>query len=372
MSRRGSAKAVEGKPSAGADPSQYRSFSESPIHDLGEGRLEAGPPDGRPQKVLRIDVTGAPPNLLGRLLVGSYITGQDQVYVSSREGLSVVQREEIRRAVDRILGMTIVAESPNSVEVQNFLDPGKFELPRLLHRVVQMLRAELAIVRAALTDDDLHRLPLIDDIEQEVDRFYILMVRQLLLSSESPRIARDIDVESHHYQIGDRLVAKVLEVIGDLIHGVGTDLERHLPTLRRTAPRVVQELATRVERLDLLLARTMDAFGHLSLVEANSLLNTLGETLPRDEEYGQEIAQRVRDRRTAVGAQRISCSLDMALEMLIIVNEVTINRGVEPSTEVPSSIRPEKGRHRPDALRERAETEIAIFSSHAKKSRPTV
>ena len=368
MSRRGSAKEDEGRPSVLADPS-YSARTEPSIHDLGEGRLEAGTPDGRPQRVLRIDVTGAPPNLLGRLLVGSYITGQDQVFVSSRQGLSVGQREEIRRAVDRILGMTIVAESPNSIEVQNFLDPGKFELPRLLHRVVQMLRSELAILHGALMGEDSLRLPLIDDIEQEVDRFYILMVRQLLLSSESSRIARDIDVESHHYQIGDRLVAKVLEVIGDLIHGIGVDLQKHLPTLRRTAPRVVQELTARVERFDRLFARTMDAFGHLSLVEANSLLNSLGEILPEDAEYGQEIAERVRDRHTAVGAQRISCSLDMALEMLIMVNEVTINRGVEPSTEIASAVRSEKARHHPDRLRERAETEIAILGPRPKKGR---
>jgi len=112
-----------------------------PIHDLGLGRLEPGTPDGRPQKVLRIDVTGAPPNLLGRLLVGSYITGQDQVLVTARHGLTTGQRKEIHRAVDRILGMTVVSDTPEAVVVQNFIDPGKHALPRLLHRVIQMLQS---------------------------------------------------------------------------------------------------------------------------------------------------------------------------------------------------------------------------------------
>ena len=360
MSRRGSVKDAESH-RAPADP--HPLFSAQPVlpaQELGEARLEPGLPDGRPQKVLRIDVTGAPANLLGRLLIGSYITGQDQVLVTARDGITGPQRAEIRRAADRILGMSIVGETPTTVEVQNFLDPGKYELPRLLHRVVQMLRAELAVCHAALADGETRPLDVIEELEQEVDRFYILMVRQLLLSSDNPRIAHNIDVESHHYQIGDRLVAKVLEVLGDLFQGIGSDLEKVVPTLHRQAPKVAREFARRVERLDRTLARTMDAFGHLSIVEANSLLNSLTQLLPKQTGYGQEIARLVSDRKTAAGAQRICCSLDMALEMLIIVNEVTINRGVEPATEIPPPARSKRPSQSVRSNRDRSETQIAI------------
>ncbi|HEY1198597.1 MAG TPA: response regulator [Thermoplasmata archaeon] len=301
-------------------------------HELGEGRLEPALLEGRIQKVLRIDATGAPSNLLARLLVGSYITGQDQVLVTARNGLTAAQRNEIHRLVDRILGMTVVGDTPEMVEVQNFIDPGKYELPRLLHRVVQMLRTELEACGAALSGREAPQLQLIETIEEEIDRFYLLMVRQLLLSSDSPRIARNIDVESHHYQIGYRLVAKVLEVTGDLIHGIGTELQENLPGLRRLPRTMIRELVTRVERLELLLTRTMDAFDRLSVVEANATLNVIGEALPKDAGFGQLICRRIPNRKVAVAAQRIAYNLDMALEMLIIVNEVTINRSVEPET----------------------------------------
>lgn len=361
MSRRGSAKGAE-KRRVLAGP-HFPAQPVLPIHELGEGRLEPGLPEGRPQKVLHIDVTGAPPHLLGRMLVGSYITGQDQVLVTAKDGLSAAQRAEIRGAADRILGMTVVGDTPNAVELQNFIDPEKYELPRLLHRVVEMLRTELAVCQAALAGGECAKLSVIEEIEQEVDRFYILMVRQLLLSSESPRIARNINVESHHYQIGDRLVAKVIEVLGDLFHAIGTDLQKNLPTLQRTAPRVVRELGLRVQRLERLLTQSMDAFGQLSLVEANALLDELSELLPKDSEYGQEIAHRVSDRAAAMACQRVSCSLDMALEMLIIVNEVTINRGVEPATEMRPAVRAAKTGRKAHALRERIDTQIAIWTS---------
>jgi hypothetical protein len=314
-----------------AEPQPQRSVART-VRELGDGRLELGPPNGRVQKVLRIDATGASSSLLGRLLVGSYITGQDQVLITARTGLTPSQRREVHRVVDRLLGMTVVGDSPGVVEVQNFVDPGKYEVPRLIHRVVQMLRTELGLCHAALMKKDAPQLEQIETIEEEIDRFYLLMARQLLLSSDSPRIARSIDVESRRYQIGDRLVSKVLEVTGDLIHGIGIELQANLRGLRRSPQTLTHALAKRIERLDLLLARTMDAFVRLSVAEANVTLNTIGRVLPKDASFGQLIARQLSERKLAVAAQRIACSLDMALEMLVIVNEVTINRSVEPET----------------------------------------
>jgi len=361
MSRDGSAKATASRRASAGPP--YPRPEVLTAHDLGKGRLEPGIPDGRIQKVLHIDVTGAPTNLLGRLLVGSYITGQDQVLVTARNGLSDAQRQEIHRVVNRTLGMSVVGDTPTAVEVQNFVDPGKHELPRLLHRVVQMLRAELAVCRAALVEKEAPQLQVIENIEEEIDRFYLLMVRQLLLSSDNPKIARSIDVESHHYQIGDRLVAKMLEVIGDLVEGIGNELEENLPGLRRMPLPVVHALAMRVERFDKLLTRTMDAFGHLSVVEANGALNVINELLPNEARLGQEIWRRVPSRKTAVAAQRIAYNLDMALEMLIIVNEVTINRGVEPEAATPPECRVHAGARGSVSSGKVAHSEITILSA---------
>ncbi|HKN07011.1 MAG TPA: phosphate uptake regulator PhoU [Thermoplasmata archaeon] len=307
------------------------------FRDIGGGRLEISPanaetPSDRRQKLLRIDASGAPPKLLARLLIGAYITGQDQIVVTARSGLTSEQRQEVRSTVAHVLGMTVVEEDSGAVEVQNFVDPGRYQFHRLMSQVVRMLRTELETCRSVLTGGNRTALQQLGPMEDEIDRFYLLMVRQLLLSSDDFQVARDIGVESHHYQIGYRLLAKVLEVTGDLISGVGRELGDNLPGLQRLPKAAVADLVTLIERVESLLERTMDAFGRLSVVDANANLNEIDRVLPADYKLGDALARRISDRRLAVAAQRVVSNLLMALEMLVIINEVTINRSVEPET----------------------------------------
>jgi phosphate uptake regulator len=307
------------------------------FRDVGEGRLEISPvnadgPAERRQRLLRIDASEAPPKLLARLLIGAYITGQDQIVVTSRSGLTPEQRQEVRRTVAHVLGMTVVEEESGGVEVQNFVDPGKYQFHRLMSQVVRMLRTELEVCRTVLTGGNRTALQQLAPMEDEIDRFYLLMVRQLLLSSDDFQVARDIGVESHHYQIGYRLVAKILEVTGDLVSGVGRELGDNLPGLQRVPKSTISGLVALIVRVEDLLERTMDAFTRLSVVDANENLNEIDRSLPADYTLGDALARHLSDRRVAVAAQRIVSNLLMALEMLVIVNEVTINRSVEPET----------------------------------------
>jgi len=337
VQRTGSSSLAITLPKAWTDSMNLETGDTLRFRDLGGGRLEISParmevPADRRQKLLRVDASDAPPKLLARLLIGAYITGQDQIVVTARAGLTNEQRQEVRRTVAHVLGMTVVEEESGAVEVQNFVDPGRYQFHRLMSQVVRMLRSELEVCGSVLGGGRREALAQLGPMEDEIDRFYLLMVRQLLLSSDDFQVARDIGVESHHYQIGDRLVAKVLEMTGDLIAGVGHEIDHHYPRMRRLPKPAVDDLVALMARVDQLLDRTMDAFARLSVVDANGVLNDIDKSLPDDYTLGDALARRISDRRLAVAAQRVVSNLLMAIEMLVIVNEVSINRSVEPET----------------------------------------
>ncbi len=301
------------------------------FQELAEGRLELAPATGTPQeptpRVLHLDATEAPPQLVARLLVGAYITGQDRVIITARRELSAEVREEVERTARRVLGMSLIEDEPTRLEVQVFLDATKHRLPGLIDRVVRMIRLELEACDRTLATGSAEPLGQIEHIEEEIDRFYLLMARQILLASNDFHIAREIGVPSHHYQFGYRIVAKMLEVTADLTAAVSTELAAD-PDLAKGAP----EVRALLSRFDDALVRTMKAFGEVSPTGAHAALTAIEQSIADQDELSGVLIGRSRDKEAAARRQRILSDIGTALEMLSIINEITLNRSVEPET----------------------------------------
>ncbi len=307
------------------------------LRDLGAGRVEITPTpqDERhrtEEKLLPVEMNEVASGLLPRLLIGAYVTGQDRIVLHLKGGFDRDERSQIDRTVRRILGMSIVGETADRLDVQVFVDPTRHALAQLRGRTVNLLRAELALVRRVLAGGRPSNPAEFELLEEEIDRIYFFSVRQLLLASDDFRIAREIGVPSHHYQIGDRLVAKVLEMIGDLLFDTGRSLMA-APGRGRKVPEAVRVLMDDLlGRLDHLLAQTMEAFSRSSLERTNATLNELLSEIEDQPTFGRLLSRRFADPRLAMLVQRFASNLLTAWEMLVAVNEVAFNRDVEPET----------------------------------------
>lgn len=301
------------------------------FQELSEGRLELAPASGTTgepvPRVLHLDATEAPPQLLARLLIGAYITGQDRIVISARHELRPETREEVDRIARRVLGMSLIEDEPSRLEVQVFLDATKHQLPALLDRVVRMIRLELELCSEALDRGSADPLAQVARVEEEIDRFYLLMARQILLASNDFQIAREIGVPSHHYQFGYRIVAKMLEVTADLVASVAEELAHDLD-----GPRGAPEIRRLLRHFDESLQRTMRAFTEVAPLGAQEALTGIELASADQAALSSTLVGRSRDKEAAARHQRILSSLGTALEMLTIINEITLNRAVEPET----------------------------------------
>jgi phosphate uptake regulator len=316
--------------------------------DLGEGRLElsiSAPTTAHPseQKVLRIQASNSPKDLVSRLLVGAYITGQDKILITDNNGISPELRKEIDRTVIQILGMSIVQEERNSVEVQVFVDPTKHRLPSLLDRVFRMLRLEIDICRQALQQKQTSMLAQIETIENEIDKFSLLMIRQILLASDDFLIAKEVGVPSHHFQLGYRISSKIVEVIGDALYNIAGALGSGMAGIRKLPPSTISELDSLLATMDSILTKAMHLFAHESPdtpLEANIILDKLDSSISEIMAFSTNLPKRTRDVRDAAQVQRVLSSLLAAMEVLKIIIEGMINRSVEPEVIARSGGRP--------------------------------
>ncbi|MCL4436906.1 MAG: phosphate uptake regulator PhoU [Thaumarchaeota archaeon] len=163
-------------------------------------------------------------SLLTRIITGIYILGYETLEITSKKGFESDQLAEIRQSIQRLTGMSIVEQGMNHVVIKNFVDPTRFPTNGLLRRIYiitsWMQEASIQALkerRKSLANEVLH-------MENEVDRIYWLVVRQMLLAVKDKHVAKMIGIESPLNIVGDRTIAKVLEKIGDLSENVASEV----------------------------------------------------------------------------------------------------------------------------------------------------
>src|SRR2546425_3813222 len=131
--------------------------------------------------VINADLYDAP-NLLTRIITANYLTGHDTIQIVAKKELSQRHLEEVRAVSRRLTGLGIVEQSLKSVTLQSFVDPTKFPIYGLMRRLQIILSSMLETAvksvvegRPNLADEVLH-------MEEEADRIYWMIIRQLLLA----------------------------------------------------------------------------------------------------------------------------------------------------------------------------------------------
>ena len=155
------------------------------------------------------------PGMLERLIVGNYTLGLDSFSVVSSSRISRGHIDEIREITHRLMGLGIVQETPERIDLQCSVDPTKFKLDMLMRRLVVIASTiyteamqSLAESNTELAEDAIRR-------EDEADMMYWLAMR-LLLSSQRDRVVADkIGLEEPSHILYYALISRYLEVIAD-------------------------------------------------------------------------------------------------------------------------------------------------------------
>ena len=303
------------------------------FREMSGGRLELaketqGDYSPEAQKTVHIDMDSEEPNMLTRLIVGSYVAGHDNVIIKSKDQFTEAQKEEAARAVKRMLGLSLVEQSGNTMEFQNFIDPIKHRLDHIMSRVIGVLTAEIIGCRKGFAESNKEPIEAVADLEDEVDSFYLLMIRQLLLSSENYRLAKGLGIENHRYQMGFRLVIKELERFADLIFSISRELWLLVDSNAKLPDELRKDIIEMLTNLNRFLLETYNAFRELPLLNINRVINNINAWL---DELTTNVSapSTLLDTKTANTVQRLVTRCIEATRLLIVVNQVAFDSSME-------------------------------------------
>ncbi len=163
------------------------------------------------------------PGVLARLVIGAYRAGHDAIEIRTDVPLSADRVEELLETARGLLGVSVVAQEPNRIVLQNFIDPSKYGLPQLVQRMKMIDLATLEEAEEVLRRRS--RSKRLKALSDETEKVLALLVRQLFLSSRDRSLARRIGSPDPRQLLEWRVVVHSVQEISRLVHGIAATLD---------------------------------------------------------------------------------------------------------------------------------------------------
>ena len=284
--------------------------------------------------------------LLTRLITGIYIIGYETLDITSAKGFDDEKMTEIRNVIQRLTGMNIVEENTNQLVIKNFLDPTRFPTNGLLRRLYIITSWMQDASIKGLKERKRSILTEAINMENEVDRLYRLVVRQLLLAVRDRSIEKKLGVESSMNIVGDRTVAKVIEKIGDLSEEIAKEVLLIIEKEQKIDNKVVDDLEQMFKQTHNVYEITMKGFFSTDIIESNEAIERMKNIRLTRKKVRESILSKFRKGLIDNGESDLSTiSAYLSLNTIIInleqistftstIAEITINRAVEKENDI--------------------------------------
>ena len=273
------------------------------------------------------------PNLLTRIITANYLTGHDTIQITSKKELSSRHLEEVRGVSRRLTGLGIVEQTLKSVTLQSFVDPTKFPIYGLMRRLQIILSSMLeqavkSVVegRMAMADEVLH-------MEEEADRIYWMIIRQLLLAVLDRRVAKEVGIEDPMHVVGNRVIAKSLEQMADSASHVALEAQKLKGDGKNVDPKITKGLLELSDKVRSLIEDSFNALMKGDVKKSNECIERVEacETLERS--LTADLMKSVKDVNLAVGLRSIIWDVGQMARDSVSIAEVGINRKLETPSD---------------------------------------
>jgi len=161
-----------------------------------------------------------PSPLLDRVIIEKYLLGCDIIQVQAKARISPLDRERVKQASTRLVGLEIVEENHSKIVMQCLLEPSTFPPQKILRREYSIVSGVHRDAVTALLEGDVELAKNVVARDNEVNRLYFLLVRVLRTVIQNPGLSEKLGILPIDC-LDYRLVASLVESIGDHSASIG-------------------------------------------------------------------------------------------------------------------------------------------------------
>jgi phosphate uptake regulator len=183
-----------------------------------------------------------PSPFLDRVIVEKYLLGYDIIQVQAKDRISLPDRELVKEASGRLVGLEIVEEDHSKIVMQCLLEPSTFPPQKILRREYSIVSGVHRDAVTALLEGDLQLAKNVVARDNEVNRLYFLLVRILRTVIQNPGLSEKLGILPIDC-LDYRLAASLVEAIGDRAASIGET------TIRLAGAKIPDELLKLISQL---------------------------------------------------------------------------------------------------------------------------
>lgn len=165
---------------------------------------------------------------LERDVLGRYLIGHDIIKITSKTKLTLEQKERIKKSVAPLIGVEVIEERASEVILQCLLSPLAVPLKTLFTRANVIAQQMHGDSIKSLIERDVELAQSVIKRDEDLNRIYFLIVRQLRAIIRNPRLAEKAGIKLYEC-LDYRLAAKSIESIGDEAVSIAKSTIRLLP-----------------------------------------------------------------------------------------------------------------------------------------------
>src|SRR2546425_1579032 len=177
-----------------------------------DGRLLLSPKIDEERQPLETMIEASP--LVRREIIERYLLGYDIIRIQAKDTITPELRDEARRTTKRLVGLEVLEEDSKRMVIQCLIEPSLL-IPEKILRRLEMLSMPMQLdATRAFVDSDLELAKNVTERDEEVDRWYFLMVRLVRAAISDTYLLEKIKVTSVDC-LDYRLLASYIETFAD-------------------------------------------------------------------------------------------------------------------------------------------------------------
>lgn len=223
-------------------------------------------------KAVILDYPSIYGDAISKEITGAYLLGYDIITIKGRDVISYNDRELVKKAIERLVGLEIVDEDAYNIKTQFLLDTNTLDPTKILQRMNSIINGMYKDTIRSFIDKNNSMLKIISKRDNEVNRQYFLLVRFIRSALQDQSLLERLNLSSIDI-LDYRIAANLFEGAGDSI----VELAKILLNYKGSIPRELLDAATLIEKLQLLVTNALINNNRTYAIQVMNEYNNLNE-----------------------------------------------------------------------------------------------